>query len=70
MEVAPSPKFHNQAVGAGVPVDRSVKITGWPMAGLEGVKVKLVEGASPARTTTLFVAEPDPTEFVAVSLTA
>ena len=54
MAVAPSPKSHCQDVG--LPVEASVKITGWPVAGVPGLNVKDATGSAAGVTVTVRVA--------------
>jgi Flp pilus assembly protein TadG len=65
VEVAPSPKFQDQAVG--VPVDVSVNWTACPATGEAGVNVN--EAASAAATVTVRVVLADPVPLVTVSVT-
>jgi hypothetical protein len=65
VEVPPSLKFQDQAVGA--PVDVSVKWTGCPAAWEAGVNVK--DAVTGAATVTVLVVLVDPVPFVTVSVT-
>lgn len=65
VEVPPSLKFHDQAVGA--PVDVSVNWTVCPADGEEGANVN--DAAMAAATVTVRVALADPVPFVTVSVT-
>ena len=67
--VPPSPKVQDQLVG--LPVDASVKVTVWPVTGVEVERVKAAVGtAAVALTVTLWLTGvPAPTALLAVSVT-
>ena len=68
MEALPSPKVHDQAVGA--PVEMSVNCTDWFVAGTDGEYEKAGTGAAAAGfTVTVFVVEALPEPLVAVRRT-
>lgn len=54
LPVAPSPKFQLTVYGAVPPVVVAVNVTGELMIGLEGRKVKLVEGGGGVEIVTVF----------------
>jgi hypothetical protein len=65
-----SPKSQAQAVGAGEPVDRSVKKTDCPVTGENGEELKLAVGGAGVETVTLcWIGAPGPLAFEVVRVT-
>jgi hypothetical protein len=67
VEVAPSPKLHDQDVGE--PVDVSVNATAWPARGEAGLKVKEAASVGDVTTVTICVTLLDDEALLAVKVT-